>query len=140
MRGPVAPLPIQPDPRAVERDAAIGIGQILAHGIEIEGVSTEPVQREFRYLAQIGLEDLTGYATKQLDVAERRTACSVVEIEVIDTERLLINGVIDRPRIDRQYGRCIMVHEMPADLVASVGNAGIRGPQQQRSRINRARG
>src|SRR5260370_21425999 len=29
---------------------------------------------------------------------------------------------------------------MPADLVASVGNAALRGPQQQRSRINRAGG
>ena len=140
VRGPVAPLPIQSDPAAVERDAAIRIGQILAHGVEIDGVSTEPVQREFGYLAQIGFEYLTGYSTEQLDVAERRTACAVVEIEIIDTERLLINGVIDRSRIDRQYGRRIMVHEMPADLVASVGNAALGGPQQQRSRINRAGG
>ena len=140
MRGPVAALPIQPDPCAVERDAAIGIGQILAHGVEIDCVSTEPVQCEFGYQAQIGFEDLAGYSTEQLDVAERRTACAVVEIEVIDAERLLINGVIDRSRIDRQYGRRIMVHEMPADLVALVGNAALGGPQQQRSRIDRAGG
>src|SRR5260221_10098331 len=89
MRGPVAAFPIQPDPGAVECDAAIRIGQILAHGIEIEGVSTEPVQCEFRYLAHIGFEDLTRYATEQLDISKWRTTCAVVEIEIIDTERLL---------------------------------------------------
>src|SRR5260370_1239690 len=33
-----------------------------------------------------------------------------------------------------------MVHEMPTDLVAFVGNAALGGPQKQRSRIDRARG
>ncbi len=100
MRGPVAAFPIESDPRSVECDAAIGIGQILAHGVEVDGVSTDPVQCEFGNLTQIGFEDLTGYSTEQLDVAKRRTACAVVDIEIIDTERLLINGVIDRSRVD----------------------------------------
>ena len=48
---------------------------------------------------------------------------TVVEIEVVDRQRLLIDGIVDGARIDAEHGRAVVVHEMPADRVGAIGDA-----------------
>ncbi len=73
--------------------------------------------------AQLRLENRSGYLADQLHVAERRAVMSVAEIEVSSGHRLLVDGIIDPERMERQPERQI-VHEMAADLIGAIGEAG----------------
>lgn len=117
-----------------------GLGQVLAHRIPVDRAPAHQAERPFRREAHIGLEDRRGDPPEKLEIAERRPAASVVEIEVVDPKSLLIDQVIDDARIDGHHRRGVVVHEMPADRVGAVRETAFPGSEQQRGRIDGAGG
>ena len=130
--GPIAPLPVQTDLVAVDRDPAFRIREVLAHRVPVHRAPAYRTERPFRRQADAGLEDGGGDAPEELDVAERRPAVPVIEIKVVDPKSLLIDRVVDDAWIDRHDRRRIVVHEMPTDRVRTIGEAALPGSEQQR--------
>ena len=94
VRGHVGAPPVEDDGVAVDADPALGVGQVLAHQVPVDAVPGEPGQSEAGRPARVGLEDRAGDLAQELDVAERRAAAPVVEVEVVDAERLLVDRVV----------------------------------------------
>ena len=95
--------PVEHDALAVDRDPALGIGQVLAHRVAVDGVARRASRAAHsghaarRLAFRMAPDDLA----EQLDIAERRAAVAVVEIEVVDAEGLLVDGVVAERRIER---------------------------------------
>ena len=107
-------------------------------------MAAEQVQQKFRHPAQTAFQDRAADAPQQLHIAQRRAAAPVIEVEIIETDGLLIDAVIGEPRIDGQHRRAVVVHEIAADLVGAVRQPArmslIGAGQQQDRRIDRAGG
>ena len=132
--GHVGPAPVEDDGLAVDADPALGVGQVLAHQVPVDAVAASQDRAKPRRPAQVGLEDRAGDLAQELDIAERRAAAPVVEVEIVDAERLLIDGVVATARIDRQHRRAVVVHEIAADDAGAVGDARRAGVRERSSR------
>ena len=124
---PIAALPVEPDPRRRRPSPGSpdsGRSSLIAYQsterLLIRSSAHSGARR--RLALRIGAGD----APEELDVAERRPAAPVVEVEVVDAERLLIDRVVDDARVDGEHRRSVVVHEMPADRVGAVGEAAAR--------------
>ena len=143
-RGHVGALPVEHDRPAVEPHAAVRVRQVLAHQVPVDAVACEPGEGRAGRPAQVGLEDRACDLAEELDVAERRAAAPVVEVEIVDAQRLLVDGIVPQARIDDQHGGAVVVHEVPADDARPVGDtlgAGLgRRAQQEGRRVHRTGG
>ena len=137
---PVAAPPVEPDLPAFHRHAAFRVRQVLAHRVPVDRAPAHEIESPFRRSRNARLQDWRGHPAKQLDVAERRSAAPVIEIEIVDAERLLVDGVVDRTRVDRQHRRAIVIHEMSADRARAIGDAAFAGGEKQSGGVHRAGG
>ena len=115
-----------------------GIGQVLAHRVEVDRVAREPAAPPGRGNAAGGGEDAAGNLAEELHVAERRAVRPAGQVEVIDEQGLLVDRVVAAERMHRQHRRAVVVHEVPPDLVGAVGepraqqqHGGVRPPRPQ---------
>ena len=63
-------------------------------------MAREQVERELGRPPQLRLQDRPRNLAEQLDIAERRPAAAVVEIEVVEADRLLVDRIVAPERID----------------------------------------
>ena len=97
------------------------------------------VESEFRRQPNARSEDVAVDLAEQLHIAERLAALAVGQIVVVEAECLLVDGIVDPARVDRQHRRAVVVHEVAADLVGRIGEAARRRPEKDGRRIDGAR-
>ena len=130
--------PLHHDAGAVDHDAALGVRQVLAHQVPVDGMARHVVEREFRRELDVGSQNVAVDLAEQLHIAERLAALAVGQIVVVEAERLLVDGIVDPARVDRQHRRAVVVHEIAADLVGGIGKPARRRSQQDGRRIDGA--
>jgi hypothetical protein len=111
---------MQDDIGAVDGHAVVGMRQILAHQIPVNGMTREPTQCRLRNKRQTGFEDRRRNLAEQLYVAQRLAAGAIAEIEVVQPDGLPINGVVAVAWIDGKQGSAVVVHEIAADHTGAV--------------------
>jgi hypothetical protein len=108
VRSDVCALPMQDDVGAVDGHAVVGMRQILAHQIPVDGMAREPTQCRLRNKRQIDFEDRRRNLVEQLHVAHWFAAGAIAEIEVVQPDGLLINGVVVMAWIDGKQGSAVV--------------------------------
>ena len=127
MRRPVFLPPVHDDLIAAQHDPAVGIGQILGHGIQVHGAPGDESGQKSgnRHLC---CQYRPGDLAQQLDIAQRRVLRPAGQVEIIRHQGLLIHRRIAPERVDRQHGAGVVVHEIAPHLIGGIAKA---GPQQQ---------
>ena len=131
---------------AVDGDPVVRLGEVLGGEPEVEGVAGDLGQREVRgQLGELGFLALHRFGVglaDHLDVAGRPVVVGRPEVEVVEPDRLLEDGVVGF--LGQGDDRLAVVeHVVAADLVGAVGEAVgvlvVRRAQQQLGRVRRAR-
>ncbi|ACP27040.1 needs to be deleted [Sinorhizobium fredii NGR234] len=139
---PVGAHPFEQDALAVDHDAAFRRRQVLAHRVEIDSAGRDLVEEPLGHGRHVGFQDCAGDTAEKLDIAERRPALAVGEIEIVEAEGLLIDGVVAVPGAERDHRARIVIHEIAADLVGAVGETGrvalVGRAQEQHGRLHGA--
>ena len=82
---PVRAPPVEQDALALEAHAALGVGQVLADGVDVDRMARDPGATGHGERRRGG-EDAAGDLAEQLHVAERRAVRAAGEVEVVDHE------------------------------------------------------
>ena len=131
---------------AVERDPVLGHREVLGGEPEVDGVlgdvAEAPVRREHRELGLLALHRLRVRLADHLDVAGRPLVVVGGEVEVVDAERLLEDGLVELLR-ERDDRLAVVEHVVATDLVGAVGEPVrvpvVRRAQQDLGAVRRAR-
>ena len=144
VRGEVRPPPIEDDgPVTAHPHPALGMRQVLGHGVPVDAVSGEPGAHRARHGTNLGAQHRLHDLAQKLQVAQRRAALAVAEIEVVERQRLLKRFPVGPERPYRHHRRAVVVHVVAPDHSGRIGEAArvlrVDGAKQDRSTVDGAR-
>src|ERR1700726_1076207 len=111
---------MQHDVGAIDGNAVVVMRQILAYQIPVKGMAREPTQCHLGNKRQTGFEDRGRNLAEQWYVPQRLSARAVAEIDVVQADRLLIDGLVAVAWVDGKQGSAVVVHEIAADHTGTV--------------------
>ena len=124
MDGHVRPPPVEDDGAVIAHlHPALGMRQILRHGVPIDAMGGEPSPQPTRHTADFAAQHRLHDLAEKLNVAERRAARAVAPIEVVERQRLLERLPVGPQRPDGHHRRAVVVHVVAPDHARRIGEA-----------------